>query len=207
MSPQKEAAFQINLNLGVNGRERINERTMKRKPIIEKKVQLDHKIFIIKPENESQGKGIFLTNTWEDVPYGDRLVAQHYIDPPYLIDGLKFDMRIYVLLYGVNPLRIYLFHDGLCRFATASYQSPNASNIKDTFMHLTNYSINKYNKGVFQQNQDDWGSDGHKRSLSQMYTDIVIKEGKKVGWAKVREMKKKIKDIIIKTVITGQPSL
>jgi tubulin polyglutamylase TTLL6/13 len=91
---------------------------MKRKPIIEKKVLLENKIFIVKPEADSQGKGIFLTNTWEDINYGDRLVAQHYIDPPYLIDGLKFDMRIYVLLYGVNPLRIYLFHDGLARFAT-----------------------------------------------------------------------------------------
>ena len=48
---------------------------MKRKPIIEKKIQLDHKIFIVKPESESQGKGIFLTNTWEDVNYGERLVA------------------------------------------------------------------------------------------------------------------------------------
>lgn len=176
---------------------------MKRKPIIEKKILLEHKIFIIKPESESQGKGIFLTNKWEDVPYGERLIAQHYIDPPYLIDGLKFDMRIYVLLYGVNPLRIYLFHDGLCRFATAQYQSPTTSNMKEVFMHLTNYSINKHNKEVFQQNQDDWGSDGHKRSLSQMYMDIVIKEGKKIGWPKVRELKRRVKDIIIKTVITG----
>lgn len=125
---------------------------MKRKPIIEKKKQIDHKMFIIKPENESQGKGIFLTNTWEDVNYGERLIAQHYIDPPYLIDGLKFDMRVYVLLYGINPLRIYLFEDGLCRFATAPYQPPTTGNMRNVFMHLTNYSINKHNKEVFQHN-------------------------------------------------------
>ena len=206
-SPQKDGGYQINLDLGVNGRERINERTMKRKPIIEKKVQLEHKMFIVKPESESQGKGIFLTNTWEDIPYGERLIAQQYIDPPYLIDGLKFDMRIYVLLYGVNPLRIYLFHDGLARFATAQYEAPSAANMKDVFMHLTNYSINKQNKEVFQQNVDDWGNDGHKRSLTQIYMDIVLKEGKKTGWPRVRELKRKIKDIIIKTIITGQPSL
>ena len=73
-------------------------------------------------------------------------------------------------------------------------------------MHLTNYSINKHNKAVYRHSQDDWGSDGHKRSLSQMYMDIVIKEGKKIGWPKVRELKRRVKDIIIKTVITGQPS-
>ena len=66
-----------------------------------------NKIFIIKPECESQGKGIFLTKTWEDIDTKEHLVAQQYIDPPYLIDELKFDLRIYVLLYGIDPMRIY----------------------------------------------------------------------------------------------------
>ena len=35
-------------------------------------------------------------------------VVQQYIDKPYLVDDLKFDLRIYVLLYGVNPLRVYI---------------------------------------------------------------------------------------------------
>ena len=62
------------------------------------------KIFIVKPECESQGKGIYLTSTWEDVNAHDHVVAQHYIDPPYILRGLKFDLRIYVLLYGINPM-------------------------------------------------------------------------------------------------------
>ena len=104
---------------------KATEKSKKRKPIVEKQILVEDKIFIVKPDNESQGKGIFLTNSWEDIANKDRVVAQHYIDPPYLIDDLKFDMRVYVLLYGVNPLRIYLFDDGLCRFATAPYKSPN----------------------------------------------------------------------------------
>jgi hypothetical protein len=47
--------------------------------------------------------------------------VQRYIDNPYLIDGLKFDLRLYVLIYGIHPLKIYLFDDGIARFATNLY--------------------------------------------------------------------------------------
>jgi tubulin polyglutamylase TTLL4 len=41
-----------------------------------------------------------------------------YLSKPYLINGKKFDLRIYVFISSFDPLRIYLFEDGLTRFAT-----------------------------------------------------------------------------------------
>jgi tubulin polyglutamylase TTLL6/13 len=64
---------------------------------------------------------------------------------PLLIDGLKFDLRVYVLLLGVNPLRVFIYNDGLARFSTEKY-NPKKKNLNNLFMHLTNFSINKNNK-------------------------------------------------------------
>ena len=38
-----------------------------------------------------------------------------------ITDGLKFDCRLYVLLKNLNPLKIFLYKDGLARFATENY--------------------------------------------------------------------------------------
>ena len=46
------------------------------------------------------------------------MIESVYIDDPLLIDGYKFDLRVYVALTSINPLRIYMYEDGLARFAT-----------------------------------------------------------------------------------------
>ena len=50
----------------------------------------------------------------------DPIIVQSYIQNPFLINGYKFDFRIYVLVTSINPLRIYLYKDGLVRFVQFS---------------------------------------------------------------------------------------
>ena len=61
------------------------------------------------------------------------------------MDGLKFDLRIYVLLFGVDPLRVFLYKDGLTRLATEPYKGVNSRYLNNMCMHLTNYAVNKNN--------------------------------------------------------------
>jgi hypothetical protein len=78
---------------------------------------------------------------------------------PFLIEGYKFDLRIYVLVTNVQPLRVFIHKDGLGRFATEKYKLKAFNN---PFIHLTNYAINKDNSNF---TADDKGEKGHKRSL------------------------------------------
>ena len=93
----------------------------------------------------SQGKGIYLTKNVESINKTNPCIVQRYIDNPLLIDNLKFDLRIYVLLLGIDPLRIYMYKDGIARFSTEEYEPPKKGNMTNMFIHLTNYSINKNN--------------------------------------------------------------
>ncbi|CAD7956592.1 unnamed protein product [Amoebophrya sp. A25] len=99
----------------------------------------------------AKGKGVQLVNTWDAVNEiltekqvrHQHIVVQKYISHPMLLDGLKFDLRMYLLVTHIDPLECYLFKDGLVRLSTQEYEKPTEENAKMITMHLTNYAVNK----------------------------------------------------------------
>ncbi len=86
-------------------------------------------VFIAKPDSGSQGKGIFLFKDPQVIKCGTDMIVQRYVNKPFLIDGFKFDLRIYVLITSSDPLRVFIYREGLGRFATEPYKEPTFSNM------------------------------------------------------------------------------
>ncbi|XP_013388994.1 tubulin polyglutamylase TTLL4-like [Lingula anatina] len=103
----------------------------------------DH-VWIVKPYCYSKARGIYMTQKWQDANKYRNAVVQRYVPNPFLIKGYKFDLRIYVEVTSVDPLRIYIYPEGLVRFASEKFSMKNVYN---KFAHLTNFLVNSEKKG------------------------------------------------------------
>jgi len=99
-------------------------------------------LYILKPVASSCGRGIKVIGKSTKLGKRDGYLASKYVMKPHLINGLKYDLRVYVLVSSYDPLRVYVYNEGLVRFATEKY-SLNPADLKKRFIHLTNFSVNK----------------------------------------------------------------
>ncbi|XP_053973299.1 tubulin polyglutamylase TTLL13-like [Hylaeus volcanicus] len=154
------------------------------------------KTFIVKPDTGCQGRGIYLTRNLKDIKPTERMICQVYVARPFLVDGYKFDLRIYALITSCDPLRVYVYNDGLVRFATSRYKEPTGHNTSNVFMHLTNYAVNKHSRMYVID--DEIGS---KRKISTLNKWLIMKN------VDVDDLWHKIDEIIIKTILAAYPIL
>ena len=106
--------------------------------------------WIVKPNNATRSRGVFLTRgpCDEDEECGhdqgalDSMcgVVSAYL-PPLLLDGVKFDLRLFALVTSWSPLVVYLYEGGIARFATGAY-ALDVENASDASVHLTNATMN-----------------------------------------------------------------
>ena len=81
----------------------------------------------------------------------------------FLLNDTKFDLRIFVLVSSVNPLKIYIFRDGVARFCSlkskcnskysritnvALNRNANGSNVKDTSVLISNVFSKMEKEGI-----------------------------------------------------------
>ncbi|XP_056022302.1 tubulin polyglutamylase ttll6-like isoform X48 [Ostrea edulis] len=158
--------------------------------------QKKNKTYILKPETGCQGRGIWVTRNPKEIKPHEHMICQQYMSKPFLIDGFKFDLRIYTLVTSCDPLRIFLFKDGLARFATNKYIEPTNNNVDNVFMHLTNYAINKHSEDFIRDDEA-----GSKRRISTINRYLRDK-----GYD-VDKMWADIDDVITKTLISAHSIL
>ncbi|NXS53035.1 TTL11 polyglutamylase, partial [Brachypteracias leptosomus] len=159
--------------------------------------------FIVKPDGGCQGDGIYLIKDPSDIRLTGSVqsrpaVVQEYICKPLLVDKLKFDIRLYVLLKSLEPLEIYIAKDGLSRFCTEPYQEPTLKNLHQVFMHLTNYSLNIHSGNFIHSDSVNTGS---KRTFSSILCRLSSRG------ADVKKLWSDIISLVIKTIIALTPEL
>ncbi|XP_014479842.1 PREDICTED: tubulin polyglutamylase TTLL4-like [Dinoponera quadriceps] len=155
--------------------------------------------WIVKPPASARGTGIRVVHRWSQIPKKRPVVVQQYLSRPMLIHGAKFDLRLYVLVTSFNPLRVYMYPDGLVRFASVKYNE-DINHLSDRFMHLTNYSINK-SSATYTSNDCADSCTGHKWTLRTLWSYL---EQERVN---VDKLWASIKDMVVKTMIAGESSI
>ncbi|XP_067894554.1 tubulin polyglutamylase TTLL5 isoform X2 [Heterodontus francisci] len=153
--------------------------------------------WIVKPVASSRGRGVYLVTNPNQIATDESILVSRYIRSPLLIDDFKFDVRLYVLVTSFDPLVVYLYEEGLTRFATVKYDR-GTRNIKNQFMHLTNYSINKKSCDYVSCDDPEVEDYGNKWSMSAMLR-YLKQEGTDTA-----ALMAQIEDLIIKALIAAE---
>lgn len=108
-------------------------------------------LWVCKPNDQNRGRGVQLFSSLEqlwrlvgapdqshddpDKIRTDVYVVQKYIEKPLLIQGRKFDIRLWVLV--THDLRAYFFREGYLRLSSYAFSLQQTSQA----IHLTNNAI------------------------------------------------------------------
>ena len=104
-------------------------------------------LWIVKPAALSRGRGIYLMDDLAECSYGEASVVQAYVERPLLLDGFKWDLRLYVLVTSASAAQpeAWLYEEGLARFCTRRYDTGrdggSGGEAFDSAKHLTNASL------------------------------------------------------------------
>ncbi|CAK4484573.1 unnamed protein product [Aphanomyces euteiches] len=154
-------------------------------------------LWIVKPPASACGRGIKVVSSSQVESWIKKtrpFIVQRYLASPYLINGFKFDLRLYVLVTSFDPLRVYWFQEGLARFCTVKYST---TQLKNRLAHLTNFSVNKKNDS-FKASTTMHDTDGSKWSWTALMAYLAEQN------QDVAALRAKMKAIVVKTIIAAE---
>eukprot|EP00928_Gymnodinium_smaydae_P007372 TRINITY_DN12656_c0_g3_i2.p1 TRINITY_DN12656_c0_g3~~TRINITY_DN12656_c0_g3_i2.p1 ORF type:complete len:674 (+),score=180.96 TRINITY_DN12656_c0_g3_i2:109-2130(+) len=164
-------------------------------------------LWIWKPCAGSCGRGIRVFGSRDESAEQRKLmrkaaIVQRYVPSPLLVNGFKFDMRIYVAVVSYEPLKVFINTDGLVRLATQKY-SEDPATLTERTMHLTNYSLNKKSP-LFVQNKDGASEDAASANKWSLHDLRANFEQRGLDYDRMFDG---IKDVVIKTLLAVEPKV
>lgn len=159
-------------------------------------------MYILKPTASSCGRGIKVVGKKQTVNKRPGYLISKYLSKPHLLRGYKYDMRIYVLVTCFEPLKAYIFQQGLVRLATVPYSTGKGS-LKKRFIHLTNFSVNKKSDTYVKNTGGADKKEGDEMSFKWSLNELK-EEYRKTG-IDGDEVFKNIKLLIVKTLMAVEP--
>ena len=101
------------------------------------------------------------------------MLKQLFFGQIFLSFILQFDIRLYVLVTSLEPLRLYLYDDGLIRIATEEY-TEDPGTLGDSCIHVCNYAINSKNTEKFIYNDNPSECEGNKVLWQETFNRSTI---------------------------------
>jgi tetratricopeptide (TPR) repeat protein len=124
-------------------------------------------VMIAKPSQGTGGQGIVVTGEVGAIIDRTDIVVQRYLDRPYLVNGRKGHARIYGLICSAQPLRAYLYSEGIIRFAPERYDA-RPEQWANNAMHVTNTALHRGHKALTISDDPSQENVGHIWSLTAL---------------------------------------
>jgi tubulin monoglycylase TTLL3/8 len=107
--------------------------------------------WVVKPGRLARGSGVTVVSSVSEALDAARslnssstvVVVQEYVQPPMLLHGHKFDLRVFFLLTQWAPATAYVYSNPYARVAPLPYSDSNLSKMA----HVTNRQISKHFEG------------------------------------------------------------
>jgi hypothetical protein len=152
---------------------------------------LGRNVWIVKPGANSKGSGVECMNTLPELLHHcdtmPNRVVQKYVERPLLLfSGRKFDIRQWVLVKSVMPLRIFLFSECYLRLCNEMYD---LGDLRNRERHISNWQVNKNGRNV---------SDGAVASLQEFRDELQEITGSRSHWED--KLQPQLQEIVIQTM-------